>query len=77
MSHTLFILALFPLKFNSTDNLTLTKNRSQTNPITEFITMCLWVQANDFHPIYVIVFKTALRLFLEQGIIVSQHDYQQ
>ena len=30
--------------------LCLTTNRSSVNSVTEFITMCLWLQENNFHP---------------------------
>ena len=51
MSHILFIFAPFSPELNSTGSLILTTNRSSANSITEFITMCLWLQENNFPPI--------------------------
>ena len=38
--------------------LLLTTDRSKVKSITEFITMCIWLQANNFHLIYIFLFKT-------------------
>ena len=51
--------------------LILTTNRYQTNSVTEFITMCVvWLQTNNFHPIYITLFKTTFSSLLEQEVMV-------
>ena len=37
--------------------LCLTTNRSSVNSVTEFITMCLWLQEINFHPICINLLK--------------------